>query len=217
MQHLQNLLENLEKNKITEYTNYWDNLTPKTNDDYYDRWVFSFLSVHTTWSANVNSYLLLKNNKEAWFHDKQELDRLLREGGCGLYKRRCEGLWLFKYLFWEDPESWRRRLGETWQECRKRLEKRCNGLGYAKTAFALEMCYPTICEVACLDTHMLQLFGHKPADHGKMNSGTKYIALENTWIEYCQKYNVPSYIARCLYWDTKQKRDNSKYWSYVFE
>ncbi len=179
--------------------------------------MFAFLSVHTTWSANVNSYLLLTQNAESWLHDKQELDNLLRRGGCGLYKRRGDGLWLFKYLFWENPGEWRKKDTETWTECRKRLEKRCNGLGYAKTAFALEMCYPGQCETVCLDTHMLQLYGYAGKDQAKVSKGAKYIEIENDWNTKAKERNVPSYIARCLFWDNKQKKKDSRYWSYVFE
>lgn len=214
---LQKVFDNLDQKKIAEYKTYWDNLSPKTDSDYYNRWIFSFLSVHTTWAANINSYLLLNENAQAWLHNKQELDGLLRRGGCGLYHRRKEGIWLFKYLFWENPNSWKKQDDETWSVCRKRLEKRCYGLGYAKTAFALELCYPTTCESVCLDTHMLQLYGYDAKTQHKVTKGRPYIQLENDWIERCKKHEVPSYIARCLFWDEKQRHTDSRYWSYVFE
>jgi len=28
---------------------------------------------------------------------------------------------------------------------------------------------------------------------------------------------VPSYIARCVYWDALQDKEDSRYWSYVLE
>jgi hypothetical protein len=214
---IEEIFQSLDVKKIDAYKTYWNSITPTTAVDYYNRWVFAFLSVHTTWQANVNSYLLLTQNAEAWLHSKEELINLLQRGKCGLYKRRSEGLWEFKYLYWENPEAWKKQANEDWLACRRRLEKRCNGLGYAKTAFALEMCYPTTCENVCLDTHMLQLYGYKSKDQAKVSHGPRYIQLENDWVGTAQEYNIPSYIARCLYWDMKQKKDDSRYWSYVFE
>lgn len=211
------IFQNLDQQKVQDYKKYWESVAPKTDVEYYNRWVFSFLSVHTTWEANVSSYLLLTKNADAWVHDKQELDRLLKEGKCGLYKRRGDGLWVFKYLYWEDPASWRKKENEAWHECRSRLEQRCNGLGYAKTAFALEMCYPTQCESVCLDTHMLQLYGYAGKAQSKVSKGARYIQLENDWVTKAKEFNIPSYIARCLYWDMKQNKEDSRYWSYALE
>ena len=33
----------------------------------------------------------------------------------------------------------------------------------------------------------------------------------------CGKNKIPSYIARSIYWDALQNKDDSRYWSYVLE
>jgi hypothetical protein len=95
---------------------------------------------------------------------------------------------------------------------RNRLKKETLGLGPAKTSFALEMCYPTKAKVVCMDTHMFQAYG---LDQVKDNK--KYESIETHWVDMCSMWNIPPYIARCMYWDTKQNKQDSSYWSYVFE
>ena len=92
--------------------------------------------------------------------------------------------------------------------------KRAYGLGYAKTAFAIELCYPTECEVACLDTHMLQLYGHKVKG---TPSPSKYRMLEQHWVDKCKSRKIPPFMARNVYWDSVQRQKDTRYWSYVFE
>src|SRR5574343_429965 len=75
------------------------------------------------------------------------------------------------------------------------------------------MCYPRTCGVLCADTHIIQLYGYQPE---KMNA-RKYREIETHWIGTCQRLNIPSPIARCVYWDTKQHQPSSRYWSYVLE
>ncbi len=208
------LIAELTDEEIIPYKEYWESLAPTTDRQYYLRWLFAFLSVHTTWNANVTAYTLLKDNQ---WTTKEELKALLIQSRCGLYERRTEGIYRFTQEFTADPQSWRKLPDETWIECRDRLEKRCIGLGLAKTAFALEMCYPNLCECVCLDTHMIQLYGFTPTTVFKMSKGTSYKKLEKHWIKECMKRGVPSYIARSLFWDKKKGKPDSRYWAYVFE
>lgn len=210
-------IQQIPDKKVQTYKDYWASITPKNDEEYFQRWLFSFLSVHTTWGANVRSFLSLRNNKK-WREDKDELAKLIVESGVGLHVRRTAGIWAFTESFSLDPISWKKKGDETWVECRDRLAARCNGLGLAKTAFALEMCYPLENKSVCLDTHMLQLYGFTTdADKRKATKYSKYIEIENHWIDESIKKEVPPYIARCLFWDKKQKKEDSKYWSYVLE
>ena len=118
----------------------------------------------------------------------------------------------FSYKFWENPEKYKKTQKESWVEFRNRLQKNTLGLGPAKTSFALEMCYPDKAKVTCLDTHMFQAYGLDQTKDAK-----QYEKLERHWNDMCNMWNVPAYIARCLYWDTKQNYSDSRYWSYVLE
>jgi len=181
------------------------------------RWVFAFLSVHTTWQANINAFNLLNNN-QAWQTQFDLLEKLLIQSRVGLHSRRKKGIAQFTQDFWKNPEKWLKQPNESWIECRDRLAEKCHGLGLAKTAFALEMCYPNTNESVCLDTHMLQLYGFTdPKEQSKAARYTNYIKMEQHWVEQCQLLNAPAYIARALFWDTKQNKEDSRYWSYVFE
>jgi hypothetical protein len=44
-----------------------------------------------------------------------------------------------------------------------------------------------------------------------------YKKMERHWSVNCGKNKVPSYIARSLYWDNIQGKEDSRYWSYTLE
>jgi thermostable 8-oxoguanine DNA glycosylase len=198
--------------QVKAYSDYWQTITPDTHEECYNRWRFAFLSVHTTWKTNVKAYVELKGN--ATPTTKEILLQQIRVSGVGLNKMRTEGLWKFKQDFWADPESWYRQKDESWVDCRERLMNRCHGIGYAKTSFALELCYPVDCGVTCLDTHALQMYGVKSSP---VPSPTKYKELEKHWMSVCQENKVPAFMVRNIYWDRIQEQKSSQYWSYVFE
>lgn len=102
------------------------------------------------------------------------------------------------------PSDWRNRRNE--------LVGDVLGLGKAKVSFSLEMMHPDKCEVVCMDTHMFQAYGLDQTKDEK-----HYDNIEAHWIAMCRAYDVPCYIARCLYWDAIQDKQDSRYWSYVFE
>lgn len=209
---IEQYIQALSQEDINRYSAYWSTITPKTHDDYFKRWLFAFLSVHTSWRANVKAYV--KIDREDGMSEKDKLMKLIVASRAGLHTRRTEGMWKFKNDFWANPEDWYRKDGENWAEFRKRLMDRCLGLGYAKTAFAIELCYPLDSEVACLDTHMLQLYG---ATSTPAPSASRYKELEKHWVDTCKKRGCPPPIARNIYWDNVQEEKDTRYWSYVFE
>ncbi len=210
-ENIKNIIQAIPQTLIDEYSNYWDNIAPVTDEEYYNRWVFAFLSVHTSWSSNVKGYLSLA---EAKYPDKETLYKLIQESGVGLSPMRTKGIWKFKESFERDPSFWKKRTDETWVQFRDRTADEAHGIALAKTAFAIEMCYPTTCEVVCLDTHMLQLYKAKTET---TPSPSKYKTLEQHWINACKSRNIPPFIARNIFWDKVQKQSNSTYWSHVFE
>ena len=47
--------------EISNYNNYWSQLQPRFIDEAFKRYVFAFLSVHTTWENNCKAYNILKD------------------------------------------------------------------------------------------------------------------------------------------------------------
>jgi hypothetical protein len=209
----QEAIASITPEEIDKYNKYWLKITPNDDEEYYWRWIFGFLSVHTSWSSNVNSYSLLRRHE--WRDNEQELMRLLKESRVGLYKVRHRGILEFTTAYWKNPECWKKYKTESWISCRNRLMNKCYGLGLAKTAFSLEMCYPLENRSVCLDTHMYQLYGYSTKELHKAQK--HYSLMESYWNIYCDDKGVSPYIARCIFWDKKQNQTDSRYWSYVLE
>lgn len=196
---------------IDSYSDYWKTIIPVTDQEYYNRWLFAFLSVHCTWKANVKAYQQII--QPGAMDTQESLLHSITNASVGLIAMRTKGMWNFKESFFSDPQSWRKHADETWPEFRNRAENKAYGIGLAKTAFAIELCYPLECKVTCLDTHMLQLY--------KQKAGTpcpsRYISLEQHWVDKCVSRNIPPFMARNVYWDKIQQQPDTRYWSYVFE
>lgn len=198
---------------INRYSEYWTSIKPEDHKEYYKRWLFSFLSVHTTWQKNVSSYQELVDKPIP--ASKTELFNVIHNTKVGLTNMRTNGIWQFHNDFWQAPDSWYRQENESWVDFRNRVMNQVNGLALAKTSFVLEMAYPATCEVVCLDTHMLQLY--KATKKGSALTDKSYRRMEKHWIKTCKQRNVPSAIARHIFWDKKQGKQDTRYWSFVFE
>jgi hypothetical protein len=193
------------------YIKYWEQLAPRNDSEIFQRWLFAFMSVHTSWKSNIAGYLAIKDWWK-WLNKWEDLQKLIEASRVGMQNNRVRYISEFSHKFWEDPSKYKKQEGESWTEFRNKLKHITLGLGPAKTSFALEMCYPTTAKLCCLDTHMFQAYGLDQTKDAK-----HYGAIENHWVEMSNMWNIPAYIARCLYWDIKQGYSDSRYWSYVFE
>jgi ATP-dependent Clp protease ATP-binding subunit ClpA len=81
--------KNFPKDKVVAYKDYWETVRPKNNDDIFRRYLFSFMSVHTTWKSNVNGYNAIKNFSD-WMDNKEALREKIKNSGCGLYNNRTK-------------------------------------------------------------------------------------------------------------------------------
>ena len=211
---IQDYINSISDTTVTDYANYWKTITPATDQQYYNRWRFAFLSVHCSWKSNVRAYSHLEKSDNPT--DKQQLQQQIVYTRVGLIKMRTNGLWKFQQDYWADPRKFRKKADENWDEFRDRTMNMCHGLGYAKSAFAIELCYPNECEVTCLDTHALQLYEYDTKKLGTPGPA-KYKEMEKHWVETCKARNIPQFMARNIYWDKVQEQPNSRYWSSVFE
>jgi thermostable 8-oxoguanine DNA glycosylase len=209
---IETYLSSLDRSNIDRYLAYWESIKPTDHEEYYMRWIFAFLSIHTTWRKNVDSYVLLTKEK-SWRESSDQLSTVIKNAGVGLHGMRTRGIWEFTQAFWQKPENFYKQDNESWMEFRDRLVEACYGIGLAKVSFALEMAYPKDCGVVCVDTHIIQLYGQDP----QKLTDKQYRNIEAHWIKNCKKLEIPSPIARHIYWDKVQEQPDTKYWSYVFE
>ena len=204
------LFNSLNKKEVKRYKDYWESVKPQTECESFKRWLFAFMSVHTSWESNVRGYEAIKDWTQ-WINRDDTLQQILIESRVGLYRNRTRFVSQFATKFWQDPQKYMYQSGN-WQKWRDALVKDILGLGMAKVSFSLEMLYPNEAEVTCMDTHLFQAYGLNQSKHAKY-----YRDIENYWLAKCKDTNVPSYIARSILWDRKQDQTDSRYWSYVLE
>ena len=208
--------KNFPVEKITEYKQYWESVRPQNDGDIFRRYLFAYCSVHTSWQGNCRGYNAIKNYEE-WVDNKETLLNKLKESGVGLYNNRTKYIWDFKEQFWNNPKDFYLTAKKYHVKKRDSIVNKITGLGSAKVSFALEMIHPLKSRALCLDVHMLRLYGMEHLTYKSKAGFAKYRQAEQHWSVNCGKLKVPSYIARCMYWDNLQGKEDSRYWSYVLE
>jgi thermostable 8-oxoguanine DNA glycosylase len=208
--------KNFPRDKVVAYKDYWESIRPNNNDEIFRRYLFAYMSVHTTWKSNVAGYNAIKNFSE-WLDDKELLREKIKNSGCGLYNNRTRFIWDFKDKFWANPKNFYLTTKKYHVKKRDQIVNSISGLGTAKVSFALEQSHPNECRVFCGDTHMLELYGMKTLTYQSKKGLDMYKKMERHWSVNCGKIGVPAYIARSIFWDAKQNKTDSRYWAYVFE
>jgi len=209
--------ETFPRDKVVKYKEYWESVRPQNNDDIFRRYLFAYCSVHTTWKGNCSGYTAIKNFNE-WIDDKDALREKLHKSGVGLHNNRTNYIWDFSTKFWANPKDFYLTTKKYHVKKRDSIVSKISGIGMAKVSFALEMIHPNEARALCLDVHMLRLYDMEHLKYNKSRSGMEsYKKAERHWMVNCGKLKVPSYIARSIYWDDLQKKEDSRYWSFVLE
>jgi thermostable 8-oxoguanine DNA glycosylase len=208
--------KDMPTDRVVSYKDYWESVRPQNVDDIFRRYLFAYCSVHTTWKGNCSGYNAIKNFNE-WIDDKKILRQKLQTSGVGLHNNRTKYIWDFKEQFWANPKDFYFTNKKYHVKKRDSIVNKIMGLGMAKVSFALEMIHPNEARTLCLDVHMLRLYGMEHLTYSSQEGITKYKRAERHWSVNCGKNKVPSYIARSLYWDRVQDKEDSRYWSYVLE
>lgn len=206
----------LPKDKVLSYKDYWESIKPQNTDDIFRRYLFAYCSVHTTWKGNCSGYNAIKNFHD-WIDNKETLRDKLANSGVGLHNNRTKYIWDFREKFWANPKDFYFTNKKYHVKKRDAIVKNITGLGMAKVSFALEMIHPNECRVLCGDVHILRLYGMEHLTYGSKTGADQYKKMERHWSINCGKNKVPSYIARSLYWDDVQNKEDSRYWAYVLE
>jgi len=220
---VESFFESIKDKDIESYNDYWGELKPQSSNAAFRRYLFAFMSVHTSWKNNCKGYNAIKQftnwtlekgeQLELWNYNSDDLFKRIEATRVGMQNNRTNYIGKFNDTFWDDPSDYlARNSNETWTEWRDRLAKKILGLGKAKTSFAIEMLFPLEAQVVCMDTHLFQVYGLNQSKHSKL-----YNDIEADWLERSEKRGTAPYMARCLYWDKNQNRKNSRYWSKVLE
>lgn len=209
-----NFFSTVTQELVDNYSAYWDTIKPVSQDDFLRRYLFAFTSVHTTWEANVRGYEAIKDL--GWIEDKADLLARLIFSRCGMHNNRANYIWEFAQKFIETPEAYCGKA-ENWTAHRNELVKQIKGLGITKVSFALEMCFPNEAEISCLDTHGLQLYGLDASKLGTKKGDALYEEAEAHWLKRSKDVGASSTVARAIFWDKKQQKEDSRYWTYVLE
>ncbi len=201
--------------RTPRYKGYFEWLRPRSVEEIFQRGLFAYASVHTTWESNLSLYEKLRDFR-AWLHNDDILKRLITESRAGLFNNRTKYIGRFGRLFWSNPEYFQRLPGEMWRCYRNRIMRSMDGLGPAKSAFFLELTDFHNAEVICTDTHMIQMYGFKPKDVAKPGA-ENFDNIELHWRNMCLDCDIKPVIARWVLWDLKQNKKDSRYWSHVLE
>lgn len=201
----------MEDNQLQfNYQEYFRKIKPKTQLDVYNRFLFAFCSVHTTWERNVIGYNMVKG---IYHTDKKSLRKLIKKSGIGLTNNRTAFILEFTQKYLENPKFYTKRRAESWVKYAERLIKDIKGLGLAKARFAIELIYPNSARIVCADTHIIQWAKQNPE---KMNK-TLYMKIEQGFLNHSKKQNKHPIEARWSWWDKKQGYTDPRYWSWCLE
>lgn len=146
-------LSSVDGASLSQYVDYWDRLAPTDDRETFQRWLFAYASVHTTWESNVALFNAIKGCE--WLGSKEGLRQRIIESRAGLHNKRADYIMDFSDKFWNNPAAFKYTSDMPWLDFRRRIDKSIKGLGRAKIAFAYEMIYPTSVQLVCIDTHIL--------------------------------------------------------------
>jgi hypothetical protein len=203
------------RRRAPAYESYFDFLRPRSPQEVFQRGLFAYASVHTSWAMNCKLYLALRDF-DRWLYHDGVLRQILVDTRAGLHNNRTAFFGRFGRLFWSNPAFFQPDRGERWGCFRNRLMGSMEGLGPAKAAFFAELIYFDETEVVCVDTHMLQLYSVKPSNVGDATLET-YDDVERHWRNICLDCGVRPVTARWVAWDIRQKQPDSRFWSRVIE
>lgn len=212
VQDVEEFFASITPEEIQTEQKVWEDLQADDLDKVFKRWLFAFMSIHTTWESNVKGYLAVKDWTE-WFNRPEALKERIVDSRVGLHNNRTKFISAFATKFWSDPSFFKLKKGEKWVDLRDRLTASLLGIGRAKTSFALEMTDTFDAEVFCGDVHLLRFYGYKQ----EKVSNSLYRECERHWVEWSKMYNLAPAVSRAIYWNRNQGQENSMYWFHVFQ
>ncbi len=160
----------------------------------WDRFAFAILSANAKFEASIKALSYATSCKG------DASPSILTS--YGMYPRKADyinAIPRYKKIF-----KLLRGAGESWQEYRLRLTE-VKGLGLCKASFAASLLYPLDCDLACIDTHIHQVFLHEPFK--SLNLST-YQFIEDKVRALAHRVGVNTFLMQWLIWDHKRKQIN---------
>lgn len=212
---VQEAFKTLDPKGYIAYLEHFRAIKPSNEEEVFQRFLFSFLSVQTPWQSNVNLYKKLQGYD--WDVSRENLVQIFKNEGVGLQNNRAGYLYDFVSKYKKDAQFFIKKEEEGWLDYRDRLNKKVKGLAKAKLSFTFELLYPETSELVCFDRHMLaRVFNVEKTKYGIDCSYTQYKEFEKVWKEEAWARSMAPAIARLFYWDKIQGFENSLFWSEVF-
>ena len=101
---VEEFFHSVTSNEIQEHYNYWSKITPEEPEQKFQRYLFAFLSVHTSWESNVKAYIRIKDFWN-WMGNEEELRSRLIECGVGLHNNRVRFISAFAKDYWQNRRT----------------------------------------------------------------------------------------------------------------
>src|SRR3990172_4434690 len=77
---------------LSQYNDYWQGIAPDDDKGIFQRYLFAFCSVHTTWRGNIRGYEAIKDfHPDDWSFAR--LGTALQLSGCGMHNNRTD--WIY--------------------------------------------------------------------------------------------------------------------------
>ena len=197
------------------YLEHFKAIQPRTGEEVFRRFLFSFLSVQINWQKNVTLYRALEDYD--WSLGVKPIQALFKQEGVGFQNTRPRFIMDFADRYHDNTDSLHKQESENWIAYRARLDHNICGLAKAKLSFTAEMCYSETSELICFDRHMLrEVFFTKRSKHGYNCNYTNYKKYEKLWVKEGHARGMAPAVARLLYWDRYQGYEDSLFWTEVF-
>ena len=172
--------------------------------------------MHTTFQGNISAYLAIKDYN-TWADKPDTLLSLLKDSKAGLHNNRAKYITDFSKQYWTSPKRFRFTSKKNHISKRDEIADKICGLGLAKVSFALEMIHPNTARVVCGDVHQLRFYGIENCRYKTAAEKKQYRLMENHWVTGAAKLGASPYVARCIFWDRLQNKEDSRYWSFTLE
>jgi endonuclease III len=120
----------------------------------YERYLFALLSRHTALNRTIRAFEFLRGRYQT---EPDALAAVLRDERIGYYNTWAPQIAAFTRAYCAASERYLPAPGEPFADARDRIAAVTNGLGPAKTAFALGLVLPFDATVCCVDVHIARL------------------------------------------------------------
>ncbi len=99
---VESFFDSIRPEETTFQFNYWDGLKPINDTEKFQRWLFAFMSVHTSWERNIIGYNNIKHWWN-WINRWDHLENKLIESRVGMQNNRTRYIKEFTIKFWSNP------------------------------------------------------------------------------------------------------------------